>query len=316
MKLFFAILFLFVLTHCQNPVKSTETSDEVPVSKATSNNQSSKIPSFSHPYDLDAPTSSFKLPRKLTEISGLSMSNDDQSLLAVNDEQGLVFFIDKHSGEITGDQKFHKSGDYEGVEMVGDTIYVVKNNGTLYQIKGIGKQEAETQVFKTKLKTSNNIEGLGYDSKNHRLLLSCKGKPGIEKKLAHQKTFYAFDLASKTLDLDPAFAINRKTVKQYVQKHSDRTEKFLEIFAPDQAADAIGPSGIAIHPLTNHIYVISSIGKLFLILDASGGILHIEKLDKNIHKQPEGICFDKAGNLYISSEGRGGKGRIYHFAMN
>jgi uncharacterized protein YjiK len=87
----------------------------------------------------------------------------------------------------------------------------------------------------------------------------------------------------------------------------------LEAFVPEQAASAFSPSGIAIHPNTELVYILSSVGKLLVILTPNGSIHHIEKLNKEIHKQPEGICFEKDGTLWISTEGKGGTAKIFEF---
>jgi uncharacterized protein YjiK len=73
------------------------------------------------------------------------------------------------------------------------------------------------------------------------------------------------------------------------------------------------PSGLAVHPETGHIFVIATVGKLLVILDARGSIIDMIPLDPDIFLQPEGIAFSPSGDLYISSEGRGGKGYILKF---
>ena len=50
-------------------------------------------------------------------------------------------------------------------------------------------------------------------------------------------------------------------------------------------------------------------------LDAKGNVQKVVKLDKSEYRQPEGLCFAKDGTMYMSSEGKGGKGRIYRFDM-
>jgi DNA-binding beta-propeller fold protein YncE len=73
------------------------------------------------------------------------------------------------------------------------------------------------------------------------------------------------------------------------------------------------PSGIAIHPATKDIYVISSAGKQLLILSAAGKIKSSHKLNSKHFTQPEGISFSANGDLYISNEGKGGNGNILLF---
>ena len=100
----------------------------------------------------------------------------------------------------------------------------------------------------------------------------------------------------------------------YLAAHPEliKLKKLFKIFK-DKLEFA--PSGIAVHPKTQNIYVLSSQGKTLVVLHSDGQIAHIEKLEKEIHPQPEGICFDQEGNLFISNEGKeeDGVGKIYKF---
>jgi uncharacterized protein YjiK len=74
------------------------------------------------------------------------------------------------------------------------------------------------------------------------------------------------------------------------------------------------PSGIA---MQNGLYfTIASAGKMLITMDKANEIQRIEKLDKDIMPKPEGITFDKNGNLFIASEGKkNGNGRILMFSQ-
>ena len=75
------------------------------------------------------------------------------------------------------------------------------------------------------------------------------------------------------------------------------------------------PSGIAIHPIDGEVYIISSVGKLLIILNRSGKVQNVIELDPKIFRQPEGICFSPKGDMFISNEGQGGKGYILKFKI-
>lgn len=267
------------------------------------------------PYNLDEPSQVFKLPGRLEEISGLSMGNNDQSLVAIQDEDGEVFFINKETGEVEKEFEFWKDGDYEGVETVGHTIYVVKSTGTIYKITEKEDDDPEVVKYNTFLDGGNDVEGLAYDPEANQLLLACKAKAGEDDEFELTKAIYAFDLAHFELLPTPRYCIKLEDVNEYLNTDPliRKLEKLNEFFAPGDSEFGFSPSALAIHPISGHIYILSSVGKILMIISKEGRIEHIEKLKKSIHEQPEGICFDAAGNLYISNEGKGSKGRIYRF---
>jgi sugar lactone lactonase YvrE len=73
---------------------------------------------------------------------------------------------------------------------------------------------------------------------------------------------------------------------------------------------------LAIHPIYGDIYIISSVGKLLIILNRHGKVQNVEELDPKLFRQPEGICFSPKGDMFISNEGQGGKGYIVKFKIH
>lgn len=264
------------------------------------------------PYDLDRPTAKFKLPSKLDEISGLTMTSGGQRILTINDEKGDVFFIDKETGELVEDFKFGKKGDYEGIEMVGDDVFVVKSNGDIFAIENLGTENQRTETFKTFLNSDFDVEGLAYDEKLHRLLLACKRYPG--KGYEGQKAIYGWSIMSEKLAKEPAYLIHSNDISDYF-KMEGVDQRLLEIFTPNAGAEDFAPSGISLHPVTGNLYILSGPSRLLLILNQEGDVLHMERLDKGLFPQAEGICFERDGTLYISTEGKGRRGRIFRFPM-
>lgn len=267
-------------------------------------------------YDLENPASTFKLPKALNEISGLSLTKDGNKIVAVQDEKGKVFFINKNNGEVEKDYTFHKDGDYEGIEMVDNCIYVVKSNGNIYEIENIGEANQQTTKHETHLNKSHDVEGLGYDAKRHRLLVACKAVGEASKHPILEKNIYAFDLNTNFLEKEPAFTLHLNDFQEYLDNsdHIHRFKKIKERFSSAEENLAFASSAIAVNPRTQDIYLLSSQGKMLLVLSSEGKILHLEKLDKEIHRQPEGICFDKDGTLYISNEAKKDKNAvIYRF---
>ena len=68
-------------------------------------------------------------------------------------------------------------------------------------------------------------------------------------------------------------------------------------------ATNFAPSAIALNPIDGNIYLLSTVGKTLLVADRSAEIKSIYFLDDAAYIQPEGICFDHRGIMWISNEG-------------
>lgn len=246
-------------------------------------------------YELEKPTAKYTLDKDLEEISGLSCFGEGQ-LACVQDEEGYVFIFDEQKQGVIEKYKFAKKGDYEDIEVVGNTIYVSRNDGVIYEIRIRENQEVEVLENKTFLNEKDNIEGLVFDKKTNSLLLACKGN--TDKKTAKNKReVYTFDLETKKLKEDPFFLINFEDIANFTGEDEVH----------------FNTSGIAIHPISGEIYMIASSGKKLIVVNRDGFILDVQPLPRKIFSQPEGICFDLEGTLYISNEARGGKATILKF---
>ncbi len=281
----------------------------------TTHDQFDLAPDYTFPYQLATPVEEFKLPNKLREISGLGIDATGKYLYAVQDEDGDLFLINTTTGEIEKEGTFHKAGDYEGVEFANGRVFVVKSSGTLYEIINFKKENQELIKYKFDFSKNSDIEGLGYDPIGNRLLISSKGKSGKGKEFKFKKGIFGLDLSTMKLDEAPVYTISVEAVKQFLEVNNtlEKLDKLVKLFQPGEEF-IFGPSGLAVHPKTGDIYITSSVGKLLVVLHREGTIKHIVKLKKKIHEQPEGIAFAQDGTLYISNEGKDGKGRIYKFA--
>ena len=164
----------------------------------------------------------YSVPNELMEISGISFVTDS-TLVAIQDEEGLLYFYDLMKEDITTKYEFWKGKDYEDLAVVGDDLWIVSSSGALYELKNFKKGQSKPNVFKTVLKEENNIEGLAYDKKNNRLLLAIKdvSLDGNEE----EKDIYAFDLKTKTLNTDAAYSIKKSEIESFFK--GDEIEEFL-----------------------------------------------------------------------------------------
>ncbi len=264
---------------------------------------------FAMPYDLSRPDTCHLLPDALREISGLSWCPD--TLWTHNDEQGILFCLSANDASLLDTIHFHKHGDYEGIEKVGATVWVVKSNGTLY---AVDLRTRTKRKYATALGEAQDVEGLAYDSAHHRLLLACKGSAG-EGFSPFERAIYAFDLDARELQSRPLHLINQQAVDAWLgaQPAGEWRDKLMEAFAKTDDHLRFQPSALAVHPLTGDLWVVSSPGKLLAILSPDGKIRHIARLDKRLLPQPEGIAFAADGTLFLASEGRDGQGKICRF---
>ena len=273
------------------------------------------------PYSINEPQRSLEMPSELKEISGLTFSPNGEHLCAINDEEGDIYFINKKTGEVDRKVKFHGEGDYEGIETVGERIYVIKSTGTVYEVSDFEKDKVKPKKTKYILKKPNDSEGLAFDNKNNRLLVACKSASCLHKScLLHscmsQRAIYSLNLETNNIAPAPTFIIDLKEVQAFLK--NNKTDEELEIFKKfimvEDDKIPFHPSALAIHPKSRDLYILSSKGKTMMILNSEGKIIALEKLDKKIHTQPEGIVFDKDGTLYISNEGKkGGNGTVSIF---
>ncbi|MFN7118785.1 MAG: SdiA-regulated domain-containing protein [Saprospiraceae bacterium] len=270
--------------------------------------QSPNVSAFA--YQLNAPSQTLVMPTELKEVSGISLSEDGKSLVAVQDEAGTIFYLNKTTGKIEQEVPFWDKGDYEDLAVVGKMIYVVKSSGTIYEVPQADKN---IKKYNFGLDSNNDVEGLAYDARNNRLLLACKKQAGPEQSNG-KRGIYAFDLQKKVLSEGPVYTIANKEIQSYLNTlpNTDTKAKLLEDFQSDEMTFA--PSAIAVHPQNGNLYLLSAVGNMLLVLDTNGKVLHLEKLKKKVHLQPEGICFDQDGTMYISNEGKDGEmGKIYVF---
>ena len=267
-------------------------------------------------YDLENPDAKYKLPDYLEEISGLSYYGKGK-IACVQDEQAHIYILNLEQEKIINKYKFGDDADYEDISVVDKTAYIVRNNGHIYRIKNFKKKDRKVKKYNTPLKEKNDAEGMAYDALSNSLLIACKGSPSIEKENRYEgyKAVYKFDLEEKELGKTPHFLINLERLDSYINQNvftrlSVKVAKRLRLIEKETS---FKPSGIAIHPLYGEIYIISSVGKLLIILNRRGKVLDVKELDPKTFRQPEGICFSPSGDMFISNEGRGEKGYILKF---
>ena len=277
-------------------------------------NKSNQVPVAAFGYRLSHPEVKYVLPGKLQEVSGLGYLGHDK-IGCLQDEDGIIFIFDLLKKEVTKKIDFGKDKDYEGFDIGSESAYVLRSDGQIFEIQNFLSKKRKLKKHETHLSGKNDTEGLCNDKKNNRLLIACKGSPGKGEALKNKKAIYAFDLKKNKLEEHPIFIIDVEEIQTFINTGLivKAYERIVRFFKPSKGQITFQPSGIAIHPETEEIYIISSVGKLLVILKPNGAISHVEKLDADLFKQPEGITFSENADLFISNEGAGGKANILKF---
>lgn len=248
------------------------------------------------PYQLDAPDAYFELPRKYREISGICAVEGERKLAFVQDEAIRLYFFDPATQKVDKG-KGQGKGDAEDLAIVGQTAYILVAGHTpsIYQLLDYRQTKPACHIHPLALLEQYNPEGLCYDPVCNRLLIACKGDPDG---LRRSRDVYSFDLDSQKLQPTPLFSIHYADLSCEVNS-------------------AFNPSGIAIHPLTQQIYLIGARGdQRLLCYSAAGELESSTPLPPQQFGMPEGICFDEHGALLIANEKKSGsRANIQLFSM-
>ncbi|MEO9872728.1 SdiA-regulated domain-containing protein [Ekhidna sp.] len=257
-------------------------------------------------YNLKSPDQKYFMPYVLEEISGLSFIEPNH-ILGVDDESGKVFQYDLFQKKIIHSITFHKPGDYEGIEIIDKTIYVLKSDGDLFQFEFGTKKQLVSTKYENDLSSNNDTEGLGYDPHSNQLIIACKENGEIEGKKIDGRAFYMMNIDAMELNKRPAFVIGPNELETFWEKNRD--------FDYEKNRIKFKPSAIATHPISGHYYILSSVGKMLVIVNKSGEIQATYPISPKVLGQPEGICFSSSGDMFISSEGQGDRGYVLKFKM-
>lgn len=263
-------------------------------------------------YDLTTPVKTLVLPDTLREISGLTVI-DSLTIACVQDENGILFIYDIAENAIKKQYAFYIDGDYEGITRMQNTIYILRSDGTLFEIFNYASQDFKVNSYQTGIPANNN-EGLCYDLNNNRLLIACKGKIAKGPEHKDKRFVYAFDLTTKKLSLDPTFEFNMAAIKIFAQEKKlafpERTKKKGEISEP---IIKFRPSAIGIHPVTKKFYLLSASDHCLFIFNMKGETEHIEQLNPALFNKAEGISFFENGDMIITNEAQDKKPTLLIF---
>lgn len=234
----------------------------------------------------------WELPEELKEVSAIEWIGE-QKIAAIQDEDGIIFIFDLNNGKIERKVPFGDGGDYEGLRISETTAYVLRSDGTVFEIRDFMGENPKASPIETNLSKIKGIdvEGLSLDKGNNRLLLAVKEN----KKEKDSRGIYSFDLKERKSAGQPVFSI----------KLSDPVLQ-----------GKFNPSEIEIHPKTGEFYILDAQHPKLMIAGSNGSPKTVEPLTKADFSQPEGLTFSPDGTLYISNEAGDGPANILQVNLN
>lgn len=226
------------------------------------------------------------LPAELREISGLALSRG--VLLAHNDELGRIYSINPATGAVGIFATFRGPvrDDFEGIAVLGDTVWLMTSTGRLYGVKASASSAPVPFVLhNTGLGKRCELEGLAADAQAGVLLLPCKLLP----KNSSGIVVYRWDVARGALAEPATVQIPPAALKK-------------------AGAARLRPSAIEVIP-GGGLLLLSASPPALLEFDAAGATRGYSRLGAR-HAQPEGLAIAPNGDLYVSDEGGNGPGSL------
>lgn len=205
----------------------------------------------------------------LNEVSGICIV-DDETFAAIEDETGVIYYLDAYTGEVVGELDFEKDGDYEDITFLDGIFWVLRSDGTLFKVD----QEGKSKKIKTKLHERNDCEGLTISHDGTMLLIACKGEWKIgEKSKQKKRAVYAFDLKTESLIETPYLTVRIKDIKEL------------------SGSKGFAPSAIAPSQSGRGYLLLSSVGKKAVWVSLEGEVERVLLLDESEFNQPEGLLY-------------------------
>jgi uncharacterized protein YjiK len=235
------------------------------------------------------------LETDLREISGITWDRVRNIFLAIQDESGKLYMLDRESKKnIIPPLTFAGKGDYEDLAVIDTTAYVLRSDGTIIKCHNEGDGVTGAEIGKLELQGPNDFESMYYDPNRKALVIICKNCASDKDDLV---SAYAYYPERGGFDNKPLFQIDRKAVEKLTPMNKGKFQ----------------PSAAAINPRQQRLYILSSASKELAVTDLDGKVEAVYGLIGSIFPQAEGIAFRTNGDMYITNEGPTGKPTMLRF---
>jgi uncharacterized protein YjiK len=232
----------------------------------------------------DEPIARWVLPARLAEISGLAVTANGR-LLAHNDEQGVVAEIDYRHGTIVkqflvGSPPLR--GDFEGITVAGDAIFLLASNGKLYEFReGANGARVQYTVHDPQLGKECEFEGVAFEPASDSFLLACKTV--AQKSLRDYLVIYRWKRGSSD---GSGISDLKVPLAQVIGSH-----KWKEV----------RPTDITVDPRNGNYVLVAALQRALIELTPAGEVRFARALPGR-HAQAEGVAVTKDGVLIVSDE--------------
>jgi hypothetical protein len=229
---------------------------------------------------------SWILPSVLRNISAIDFLSPDK-MACLQDEVGSIFILNLDSGAIEKEYPFGPPGNYKGLVIIKNDAYVACADGRIIEIRNYFSEKREVIEYGSHLTIEEEVNGLCYDSRNKRLLVTIKG---TEDGNQLYKGIYSFQLPYKRMLAKPAIKI-------------DLRSRVFRNLQPRNMQTVFQPSDLDINPVSGLLYIVDGTRVQLLRMKMNENIKDLTELDKDKFIHPEGITFTPSGELFIAGKG-------------
>lgn len=240
-------------------------------------------------YDFEKPPADrWELPNGLDEVSGLATDSPDR-LFAHGDERAEIFELDRTGHRILSRFIFGDPAarsDFEGIAVAEERLFLVNSDGVLYAgRRGLNGERVPFVTYATGLGSLCEVEGVAYDPTGPSLLLVCK--EARTARLRNRLAIFRWSIDRRTLFPNPAVLIDARPIARMAGQKS------------------LHPSEITRDPGTGHLLVLAGRERVLIELTPDGQVVHVSRLRRSLHRQPEGLGITLDGSLLIADEAAG-----------
>jgi hypothetical protein len=243
------------------------------------------------------------LPAALHEVSGI-VAVDERTLACVQDEAGVVFFVDLLGERPLRALPFGPPGDHEGIACAGGELWVLRSDGRLLRLAAAGDR---LQVIAGwQLPAAAEYEGLCHDGDRRRLLLLPKGAANGKRRERELRRIFAFDLERLEVVVTPVLTLDLDEIERQAAARGLALPTRTTAKGKERSALRLLGSEIAVVPGSADLLLLSAADHLLARFDAAGNLVATRLFDEVLLPQPEALAFLPDGRLLVASEGKDG----------